>query len=59
MCLQERPGEERQGPGQKTVLGPALFCMVAAVFFSPRLCLFLFFGFAAFVGDVMEAGGQI
>lgn len=44
MCLQERPGEERQGPGQKTVLGPALFCMVAAVFFSPRLCLFFSLG---------------
>lgn len=44
VCLQERPGEERQGPGQKTVLGPALFCMVAAVFFSPRLCLFFSLG---------------
>lgn len=41
VCLQERPGEERQGPGQKTVLRPALFCMVAAVFFSPFFfCLF-------------------
>lgn len=54
----ERPGEERQGPGQKVVLRPALFCLVAAVFFSP------FFGFSFLLvsclcGDVMEAGGQI
>lgn len=44
VCLQERPGEERQGVGQKTVLRSALFCMVAA--FLP----FLFFGLAVFVG---------
>lgn len=62
--MQESPGEERQGPGQKTVLRPALFCMVAAVFFSPLFCLFFSLGLLPLWGrdggrgaDMMDGTG--
>lgn len=59
VCLQGRPGEERQGPGQKAALGPALFCMVAAVFFYAFFLIlpFLFFWPSGLCEDVMEARG--